>query len=79
MKFFFKKASNGKLIKCIYLFPSKLTEMHIAIKKNEKKKKKKKKKNIYCFKKAICCCNGKLILLCLLIFKSFIFCFIDIV
>ena len=46
MKFFFKKASNGKLIKCIYLFPSKLTEMHIAIKKNEKKKKKKKMKNI---------------------------------
>ena len=41
MKFFLKKRQktrNGKLIKCIYLFPSKLTERHIAIKTNEKKK-----------------------------------------
>ena len=30
-------------------------------------------------KKTRCRCNGKLILLCLLIFKSFIFCFIHIV
>ena len=39
MKFFLKKTRNGKLIKCIYLFPSNLTERHIAIKTNEKKKK----------------------------------------
>ena len=35
--FFLKKARNGKLIKCIYLFPSKLTERHIAFKTIDKK------------------------------------------
>ena len=37
MKFFLKKTRNGKLIKCIYLFPSELTERHIAIKAIDKK------------------------------------------
>ena len=37
MKFFLKKTRNGKLIKCIYLFPSELTERHIVIKAIDKK------------------------------------------
>ena len=39
---FFKQITNGKLMKCIYLFASKLIERHIAMKTNEKKKKKRK-------------------------------------
>ena len=38
--FYKKKTRHVNLIKCIYLYPSKLTERHIAIKTNEKKHKK---------------------------------------
>ena len=55
--YFFRKTRNGKLIICnekLYLFPSKLTEMHIATKTNETNSKNKS------FKKARCGRNGKL-------------------
>ena len=56
------------------MFPSKLTKRHIAIKTNEKNM-----RNKCFFKNTRCRCKGKLILLCLSIFKSFIFSFIFIV
>ena len=57
------------------MFPSKPTDRHIALKTSEKKN----MKNKYFFKKTRCHCNGKLILLCLSVFKSLLFCFMHIV
>ena len=52
----------------MYLFPHKLTEIHIAIKANETNT----TKNLL---KARCHCNGKVITMYLCIPKSIVFCF----